>query len=65
MDVVVAKKVGDKKYNKHGQEIIPCRFCGAGTTMTGTRLCDRCWELQRLISLDKRVAQKIMASMEV
>ena len=25
----------------------PCKVCGTPTEMTGTRLCDRCWEVTR------------------
>jgi len=28
-------------------ETIPCETCGAPTAMTGTKRCDRCWEVER------------------
>lgn len=31
----------------------PCKWCGKQTPMTGTKMCDMCWEL------DGRVAQDI------
>jgi len=27
------------------QPTVPCRHCGELTPMTGTRQCDRCWEV--------------------
>jgi len=31
---------------------VPCRTgCGRLTNMTGTKLCDPCWELRRLLSV--------------
>lgn len=37
-----------KTYNSDGQEVIDCkRKCGNLTTMTGTGLCDFCWEKDR------------------
>jgi hypothetical protein len=24
---------------------VPCKVCGKETKMTGTKLCDRCWEI--------------------
>lgn len=29
---------------------VPCRLCGTPTRMTGTALCDPCWELERRVS---------------
>lgn len=33
------------------QETMPCRICSKPTTMTGTKLCDGCWESERRASL--------------
>jgi len=41
-------------------ETVPCTLCGAKTHMTGTRLCDRCWELRKRIEADPELAQKIL-----
>lgn len=30
-----------------GTPTVPCRLCDDETDMTGTKLCDRCWELER------------------
>jgi hypothetical protein len=27
-------------------ETVPCKTCGTPTPMTGTKLCDPCWELE-------------------
>lgn len=29
-----------------GQEKVPCKYCGKPTPMTGTELCDPCWEVE-------------------
>ena len=29
------------------RETVPCRSCGKDTPMTGTKLCDNCWEVER------------------
>ncbi len=64
MDITVTKEVAGKRYNKFGDEIVPWRICGEGTTMKGTKLCDRCWELEWRISRDREIAKKILASLE-
>ena len=38
----------------------PCRICGESTEMLGTRLCNRCWELERRIHNDPELAEKIL-----
>lgn len=43
--------------------MIDCRLCGEPTVMTGTKLCDRCWELERRIHRDPQLAFKILQSM--
>lgn len=36
------------KFNSDGEEVISCSTgCGTLTTMTGTKLCDACWEANR------------------
>jgi len=47
-----------------GQEIIPCRICGTPTPMIGTRLCDRCWELEHRIESDPELATKILKGLD-
>jgi hypothetical protein len=38
---------------------VPCRTCGAPTHMTGTKKCDKCWEVEyRLIDYLKRGGHK-------
>jgi len=39
---------------------IPCRICGEPTIMLGTKLCDRCWELEGRIKSDPEIALKIL-----
>lgn len=38
----------------------PCRICGDQTPMLGTKLCDRCWELETRIRRDMELAEKIL-----
>ena len=37
-----------------------CRLCGTPTPMLGTKLCDRCWELEGRIEMDFALALKIV-----
>lgn len=41
-----------------------CKYCGNETKMTGTKLCDRCWELETRIYADLELAKKIIKSVE-
>ena len=43
---------------------VECRICGEPTPMLGTKLCDRCWELERRIQVDPLIAKKILENME-
>lgn len=45
------------------QKTIPCRICGEQTPMLGTKLCDRCWELETRIHHDPELARKILFAM--
>jgi hypothetical protein len=48
MDVEVIKTVAGKQYNRFNEQLVACqKACGRLTTMTGTRLCDFCWESER------------------
>lgn len=45
MNIIVEKEIDGKQYNKYGELIIICKQCSKNkTTMTGTCLCDSCWE---------------------
>lgn len=41
-------------------ETVPCGLCGKPTTSTGTKRCDRCWELERRIQSDPEIALRIL-----
>ena len=41
-------------------DTIPCRLCGVPTRMKGTKLCDRCWELERRVLADPEMTRKIL-----
>lgn len=43
---------------------IPCRFCGEPTRMLGTKLCDPCWEIKRLIDARPAVVKTILSQRE-
>jgi DNA polymerase-3 subunit epsilon len=40
-----------------------CRICGKDTPMLGTRLCDRCWELETRIGLNPELAKTILTNL--
>lgn len=42
---------------------VPCRLCDKPTIMTGTKLCDRCWELESRIYHNPELAQKILTNL--
>lgn len=46
------------------RETVPCRICGVDTPMTGTKLCDRCWELEMRIEGDLEIAERIILSIK-
>jgi len=39
---------------------VPCGICGTPTPMTGTKRCNRCWELESRIKGDPDLARKIL-----
>lgn len=41
-------------------EKIPCRLCKKPTSFLGTKLCNRCWELETRIRNDPELALKIL-----
>lgn len=58
------KEMGTK-YQRKGGEIemeedktVPCRICTVPTPMLGTKLCDRCWELETRIHADLILARR-------
>ena len=42
------------------KETVPCTHCGTPTNMLGTKLYDRCWELETRIDMNLELAEKIM-----
>ncbi len=52
-------KVEGGMYNDN-QKTINCRLCDTPTNMLGTKLCDRCWELETRIQGDPELARKIL-----
>jgi len=43
---------------------VPCKWCSTATRMTGTRMCDPCWELERRISADPELARRMLAELD-
>lgn len=41
-----------------------CEWCGKETPMTGTKRCDRCWELERRIEADPKLARLMVDALE-
>lgn len=44
------------------RETVPCRLCGKPTPMTGTKLCDRHWELEGRVLAEPDMTRRILAS---
>lgn len=42
---------------------VKCRICKTPTPMLGSKLCDRCWELETRIKMDPEIARKILRSL--
>lgn len=61
MSVGHKKVEGQIGTDSFGQPLVPCGLCSRPTTMTGTRRCDRCWELETRIRGDIDLARKILA----
>lgn len=43
------------------EQCVPCKYCGVATHMVGTKLCDRCWELESRIRWDPDIAAQIFS----
>jgi NMD protein affecting ribosome stability and mRNA decay len=50
-------------FSKVTHETVPCKWCGEPTLMLGTKMCDRCWELEHRISADIALAMKIISAL--
>ncbi len=40
---------------------VPCQWCGTETPMTGTKMCDNCWELDKRVLRNPDVTLRMMA----
>jgi len=49
---------------KSDMEVTDCKWCGVETTCTGTKECNRCWELRHRIEFDMELAKMMMAHLE-
>lgn len=41
-------------------ETVPCEICATQTQMTGTKRCDRCWELESRMHRDPSITAMIL-----
>ncbi len=46
--------------NGNENEICNCKWCGQKTDFTGTKECNRCWELRHRIETDMKLAEEIL-----
>lgn len=60
MNTDVVETRNGKRFNNLGMEVIDCGLCGRPTTMTGTKRCDRCWELETRIKDDLKLSEIII-----
>lgn len=60
MNTKVVINLNGQDVNAFGQPLIDCRRCDGKTTMLGTKLCDGCWELERRIRSQPKIAAKIL-----
>lgn len=58
MDINIVKTIDGIHYNLFGEIIYECKLCGNGTTMGGTRLCDRCYEISNAVQYDMPLVEK-------
>lgn len=59
MDTHIVRSVDGQHFNRCHEQVIDCsNDCGRKTTMIGTQLCDHCWEGQRRVELEARLAQQ-------
>lgn len=56
------RQMAEEKYP--GEGCVPCELCNKPTPMTGSKRCDRCWELERRIQADPAIARKIISGLE-
>ena len=47
-------------FSKIIHETVPCKYCGEPTPMLGTKMCDKCWELECRIIANIDLAKKII-----
>ena len=61
----VAAPLGSENVNSFEfPRTVPCAICVEPTPRTGTKRCDICWEMERLIHRRPDLARKILAEME-
>ena len=48
---------------KMDMKVTNCKWCGGKTVNTGTKECDRCWELRHRIENNMELAKMMMAQL--
>lgn len=48
----------------YSDKTVPCELCGEPTTYTGTKRCDRCYQLEFRIKANPKLARKILERIE-
>ena len=65
MDTIIKKTERGKDYNKNECEIVTCKLCKENKTIRlYTKLCDRCWGLDRRIGENFKLAKAIIKNIE-
>jgi hypothetical protein len=46
------------------KETVKCKWCSTETRMTGTKMCDSCWELEHRIEMNLTLAKRMIKEIE-
>lgn len=60
MDIEVARVEDGRRFNRFGEEIIGCKWCGEPTTMLGTKCCDGCYNIESACRSRPAVVRKVL-----
>lgn len=47
------------------EKTVDCKWCGTPTLMLGTKMCDRCWELQTRIESNLDLAKRMIEELSL
>jgi hypothetical protein len=54
METHIVRNKDGKNYNQFDEEVIECKICQRPTTMTGTGLCDYCYNAKGIFNNDEK-----------